>query len=1156
MWDNVKEKIRGTEGYADFERLAGSGKEEIFLTGLRGSSCALLLAAYMDKEGTPLVIVAPDALSMRDMEMDLAAFGIEGAVSYPEDEILPYDYHEPDRDLVGEQMKALHSIREGRCRALVCTVRSFMKKVFKPALFGDLLLSFEKGGKYDMTDAIERIASIGYERHQIVEEKGQFAVRGGILDIFEVGGISPVRVEFEDEEIVSVREFDVETQRSERQIDSLAVRPAGHITFDEEGAGRLRAMLEKRSMGEEEKKRREMLLPADRFENGISFFGMEHYAPVVNEVGPVLDYFSSPPLIVLADYERTGVEAGLFREEIEKRYVDSREEGRIYPEPSLLYIEGASVKEIFGSWRRVCVSGLNRKADVALSALPVKEYRKKLDSLERDVIKASESGTQVFLFCYNEAQKRRMEEILEESSIYMDFPVGEVSGGFEWKEAGILFLSEGEIFGRYHRAYKSRKSRSRSLTYDPSYFKPGDFVVHVDHGIGRYMGMRVLDMGGGKTECLDIRYAGRDRLFIPVDRLKMVEKFTSADGFEPALAKLGSRKWEGERRKARKSAELVARDLVEIYAARESARGFSFGEDTMWQREMEAMFPYEETPHQIQSTEEVKADMENPELMDRLLCGDVGFGKTEVALRAAFKAVLSGKQCAFLVPTTVLAMQHYETLTARLSGFPVNISVLSRFVPRSRQKGILKEIEEGATDIVVGTHRLLSGDIRFNDLGLVIVDEEHRFGVKQKESFKKMKKSVDVLSMTATPIPRTLHMALSGIRDISVIDTPPRNRLPIRTEILPFDEKRIEEAVMRELDRGGQVFFVHNRVQSIGVIQGYLERLLPDRVKIVHAHGQMKEKELEKVMLDFMRGEYDVMVCTMIIEAGLDFPNVNTIIINHADRFGLAQLYQLRGRVGRSDRKAYAYLLVPEARSMTPEGMKRLKAISEFDYLGAGYRIALRDLEIRGAGNILGHKQSGHVNAVGLDLYSRMLKEEIMKQKGERVTERTEVEIKSPVDTYLDEEYIHDSEERMDIYRRLSRMEGLADLGELRDELRDRFGPVPGPARNLLKAVEVRIRAGAAGVAEIDMTGDSYDKVTFREGSGLGKESIGAIVEAFRDRVSFEAGGGFSIKLLKGSGNAGFPGAGDAEKPEGPMRDIETLLTIMELYDTKSSLTN
>ncbi len=1144
VWNSVKERVRNTEGYARLEKLMAEGKVSVDLAGLPGASKGLVLSVLAENSESPLVVVTPDQVSLRDMEMDLKSFGLEGVISYPEDEMLPYDYHEPDRDLVGAQMNALHAISMGRCRVLVCTLRSCMKKVFMPEVFEGLLVGLDSGERYGIRDLAGRLSSLGYERHQIVEEKGQFAVRGAIMDIFEAGSSAPFRIEFDDDQIVSLREFDIESQRSAEGLDSVWIRPLSHMVVTEEGLGRLREMIKLQAEGKDDETARRMELPASRLESGISFFGMEHYAPVMNQAGPVLDYFRRAPVIILSGYQDLRREKESFKEEIEKRYRALLEKGRVYPAPEETYLQGEGLDGVFQADVTLKIHQINRQADVDFGVTPAKSYRRNIKGLAEEINAMNRRGVQVFVYCVNDAQRRRMEEILEEAALEADFPIGEISGGFIWKKAGVLFLSEEEVFGRYHRVYRKPKSRSRSLTYDPSFFKPGDFVVHVDHGIGRYMGMRVLDMGGFKTECLDIRYRGNDRLLIPVDRLRMIEKFTGADGKEPSLSRLGSAKWARARKRARKSAQLIAGDLLEIYAAREVARGYAFERDKLWQHEMEGMFPYEDTPHQLQATAEVKADMEKKKLMDRLLCGDVGFGKTEVAIRAAFKAVLSGKQSAFLVPTTVLAMQHFDTLNARLAGFPVNVAVLSRFVPRGRQKKTLKEIAEGKVDIVVGTHRLLSGDIKFRDLGLLVVDEEHRFGVKQKELFKKMKKNVDVLSMTATPIPRTLHMAISGIRDISVIDTPPRNRLPIRTEILPFDDGRIEEAVMREIERGGQVFFVHNRVQSISVVEGYLRRLLPGRVRIVHAHGQMKERELERVMIDFMHRKYDLLVCTLIIEAGLDFPNVNTIIINHADKFGLAQLYQLRGRVGRSDRKAYAYLLVPENRSLTPEGMKRLKAISEFDFLGAGYRIALRDLEIRGAGNLLGHQQSGQINTVGLDMYSRMLREEIGRIKGEPVEREAEVEVRSGLDTYLDAQYIRDSEERMDIYRRLGKLTEISALDDLREELKDRFGPVPVTAENLLRIVRARIRAAKAGISRVDATGKDFLKVDFREEDIPGRNLLAEIAAEFENRISFSAGGGLSLEI----GPPAEEERGEASARGGSLDDLELLLTILELY--------
>jgi transcription-repair coupling factor (superfamily II helicase) len=1150
VWDELKDRVRTLEQYGTIKRFLADNPAGIDITGLHGGARSLVLASLSEELDDPLLVVASDPVKVRDIVEDASIFGLEGVVAYPEDEMLPYDYHDPDRNLTGLQMIALRSLAEGTCRALVCTARSLLKKVFDPGEYRGLLLRLEVGGEHDPLILSELLVRLGYERHGIVEAKGQFALRGGIFDLFEVTGIHPVRLEFDDDEIVSMREFDIETQRSTDERRELIVHPMHHLAPTRQGMELLRSRLEGEAgdIGEEE--RRRMLLPVERLEAGISFFGMEHYAADLHDLVPVYEYFDRAPLVVFYDTEETELQFGEFREEIERRFGRTREEGHCYPSPERVYVDGEEIALLLGRSRVLRFRDLSWKGAVRFAASAPGDYRRNLKGLLGEIRKEIDRGHQVFLFCSNEFQRERSEELLSDVAGDIDFPIGDLSNGFRWHEVGALFLSEAEIFGRYHRPLHMPKAGSRSLTYDHSHFKPGDFIVHISHGIGRYTGLRVLEIEGGKTECLDIRYDGGDHLFMPVSQVRMVEKHIAAEGAEPELSRLGSSIWMRARERARKSAERVAKDLLEIYATRRISSGYAFEPDKPWQKEMEASFPFEETPHQLQATAEVKGDMEQERPMDRLLSGDVGFGKTEVAIRAAFKAMLSGKQVAVLVPTTVLAMQHFGTIEERLHGYPVNIEMLSRFVTPARQKKVVESIASGKADIVVGTHRLLSGDVCFKDLGLVIVDEEHRFGVRQKEAFKKLKRSVDVLSMTATPIPRTLSMAIAGIRDISVIDTPPRNRLPIHTEILPFDDERIRDAVLREVDRGGQIFFVHNRIQSIEVMEGFLKRLLPQRVRIEHAHGQMAERQLERKMIDFLEKRFEVLLSTMIIEAGLDFPNVNTIIIDRADKLGLAQLYQLRGRVGRSDRKAYAYLLVPRSGALTPTAVQRLQAISEFDYLGAGYRIAMRDLEIRGAGNLLGPQQSGHINAVGLDLYTRMLKEEVARLKGEEAPETVETRISIPLPAFLPESYVHDTEERMDVYRRIAAQAETGGIDDIRDELRDRFGPPPEQALNLLALVSLRIRAATMGVARVEFEGKKNLLVEFAPGRVPAKEALGALAGEFEGRIAFDTLQGLKIRI--GADRAGtvagvaVPGTG----PRPAAEDLEKILNLLEFYAT------
>jgi transcription-repair coupling factor (superfamily II helicase) len=1145
MWDKLRDRISNLPPFLELSALLSDSGSSARVDGLVGSSRSLVLSTLSPSLGRGVVAVAADPVRARDIAADLTHFGTGRVILYPEDEILPYDYHDPDRNLTGMQMSALAALAGKSCDILVCTPRSLLKKVFHPDLFRRLLIDLREGGEHDPYELVEGLVRLGYERHEIVEEKGQFALRGGILDIFEVTMPDPVRMEFDGDEIVSARTFDIETQRSIERASELRIHPLHHLAPDGEGIARLEAFLEEESAGLEAEKQNKAMLAAERMASGIHFYGMEHYAAVVHEVVPVIGYFDEPPLIAFYDSEDIEALTEEFRGEIEERYGRSRQEN-IYPRPGLVYIDEGSWSVELERCGRIDFTVLAGEGDVRFSTYAVGDYRRNIKGLVSDIRREIEEGSRVFLFCGSEIQRERTEEILSDVAIDIDFPIGEISSGFRWPDAETVFLSEEEVFGRFHRPWHAPRARSRSLVYDPSHFKPGDFVVHVGHGIGRYMGLRALEIEGSSTECLDIRYEGDDRLFIPVSQLRMVEKYTGAEGAQPALARLGSGVWNKTRERARKSAELIARDLLEIYAARQVAEGFSFGPDKPWQKEMEASFPWEETPHQLQATAEVKEDMESGSPMDRLLCGDVGFGKTEVAVRAAFKAVLAGRQVAVLVPTTVLALQHYNTFRDRLAGFPVNIAMLSRFVPASGRRNVVEGVALGEVDIVIGTHRLLSGDISFDGLGLLVVDEEHRFGVAHKEKLKKLKKTVDVLSMTATPIPRTLSMAISGIRDISVIDTPPRNRLPIHTEILPFDDDRIREAIMREIGRGGQVFFVHNRVQSIEVMEGYLARLLPERVSVAHAHGQMKESDLERIMIDFVEKKFDVLLSTMIIEAGLDFPNVNTIIINRSDRFGLAQLYQLRGRVGRSDRKAYAYLLIPRGGGLTATAIRRLQAITEFDYLGAGYRIAMRDLEIRGAGNFLGHQQSGQINAVGLDLYTRMIREEVARRRGEEVEEDHEAKISVPVAAYLPEWYVTDSEERMDIYRRLSRVRGAEELDAMNSELRDRFGALPPPAANILKLVELRIRAVSAGLESVEIDAKGAMRAVFTPRETPPRKLIAEIAGKFEGRLTFKSEKAFSLTVSPPTGGTGDADGSWASLPG--TAELESLLNLLEFY--------
>ena len=709
------------------------------------------------------------------------------------------------------------------------------------------------------------------------------------------------------------------------------------------------------------------------------------------------------------------------------------------------------------------------KADtIAFGCAPHPALGSRLDLLAQEIRGFERDGMTYFIAVDNDAQAERLKELIVEKGDLDLHPIVEVAffnGGFVCHEAGIAVLTDHEIFGRHHRRHRRKKFKEGVAISDYTALEVGDFVVHTEFGIAKYLGLQTLTVDNRNRDCLLLGYAGKDRLYVPIEEFNRVSKYAGKDG-APQLTQLGGPGWEKLKAKSEKAIEVMAEDLIKLYAERRSQQGFSFGPDSVWLKQLEASFPFEETPDQARAIVEVKTDMALEKPMDRLVCGDVGYGKTEVAVRAAFKAIDAGKQVAVLVPTTILAQQHFATFSERLSDFPVRTALLSRFRTRQQQKEAVELIAQGKIDLVIGTHRLLSSDVIFKDLGLLIIDEEHRFGVKHKEKLRQLRATVDTLVLTATPIPRTLQMSLIGVRDMSLITTSPKDRLPIITEIVEFDPAVIATSILREIDRGGQVFFVHNRVQTIEAMHRYIKKHLP-QVEIGVAHGQMHERSLEGIMLAFLNGRYDVLMCTSIIESGLDMPNVNTIIINRADRFGLAQLYQLRGRVGRSARRAYAYLLTPQSRLMTRDAVKRLRALEAHSDLGSGFALAMRDLEIRGAGTLLGARQSGFIEELGYDLYQKMLEEAIARLQGAEIQKLPETRLECDIEVYLPDTYVNDNEHKVDIYRRLAGSRTLEDVEKIREEVMDRFGRPPASAVNLFEATAVKVSAAALEIERV-----------------------------------------------------------------------------------------
>ncbi len=1092
------------------------------VSGLAGSSRSLLLAhAHRKRNGATLVIVE-DTASAEEMFEDVSSLLDPGDVAlFPPWEVLPYDQVSPPGDLSGRRLGALHELMKNRPLFVVATVRAVMQRTMPPAVLAGSILHVAAGATVSLSDLTARCNRLGYERTDMVQAPGHFSVRGGIVDVFPHGMEQPCRIEFFGDVVESIRLFDIYTQRSSRNIQELTVLPNRELIDEPE----TRADVVRRVRQAAESFSTDASELVSHIEDGGLFEGSERYLPYFHpSAATIMNYLPDHTLIVRCEPDELEREAESFAEEYENTHLRRTEAGDLVPEPEEAILGWHDIEEdsaYYGTMDMVRGARASR-GWLAIGTEASGVYHGAMDVLKSRLEEWSADNARIVVVCDNEGQAERLREILGPDSPVIEMAVGPMHAGFVLPDLPLVVLTDAEIFNRYRRR-RRKVFKEGVVIEDFTSLKEGDYVVHIDHGIGRYVGLKRISVDDRERDCLTLIYAADDRVFIPIEQLHRVQKYIGSDGEVPALSKLGGRAWEQAKSRTRKAVKDIAEDLVKLYAARQASPGHAFSADTPWQTEMEDSFIYEDTPDQESATSDVKSDMEKSVPMDRLICGDVGYGKTEVAIRAAFKAVLDGKQVAVLAPTTILAQQHLTTFSERLADYPVNIRMLSRFVTPQEQKTVVSGLRNGDVDVVIGTHRLISADIEFHDMGLLVVDEEQRFGVAHKERLKQLKTSVDVMTMTATPIPRTLHMSLVSARDMSLITTPPRDRLPVHTEVVRFNEDVICEAIMREVDRGGQVFFVHNRVQSIEAVAEFLRRLLP-QVSFVVGHGQMQERELEQVMIDFLDQKYDCLVSTMIIESGLDIPNVNTILVNRADRFGLAQLYQLRGRVGRSNHRAYAYLMIPAAGTVTPDARKRLAVISEYTALGSGFHIAMRDLEIRGAGNLLGTEQHGFISSIGFDLYCRLLKEAMEDLKGETREETHEAEIELQVSAFIPDDYIADRKLKVGFYQRLSRVEEEGDVVSLREEMQDRFGRLPDPVRVLFDLVSIRQIAVRIGLKQLSVRGNEM-ALTYRNGLYPSRERIANVTDDPALDIEFPHGDGFRIR-------AGLIGKSEAERVE------------------------
>ncbi len=1076
-------------------------------SGLKTASAAFCLAQIYLETAQPMLVVAPDLRTAESFSNDLRVFGLEGPdrlFEFPSYNLLPnksLDYHS---ETAAKRIRVLcHLLENANLPVVVTTVDALLRKVVpKKQIQGflDLILPNEE---VDRDRLVRRLISGGYTRVQIVEEPGDFCVRGGILDLFSPLYDEPLRVEFFDDWVESIRLFSVDSQRTVRELQEAVVAPASEVVIQ---PSQLNAIIMRLRLQASEQE-----LPASVMRRLVAalkeqgrFAGIDGLLPLAYaDLDTLLDFMPATTMMVRLEPGDLEKAADSIFLKARQNYESAREEGRLCLAPEMLFQSWAACLDQLASGHLMDIRHLPvqtvaaaidrpstavgfKTADTAAfnTGTPQAGSRALSFAPAADWIKAQgQAGRSVAIVCRNRNQVERVVSLLEPydvaASIESGLPgepprrakvmalEGQLSEGFIWPDAGWTLITDLELFGGRRRPPRKMAAKSHRGVLALEDIGQGDLVVHEDHGIGRYEGLTKLKLEGGENDFLTIGYRGDDRLYLPVDRLNVIQKYMGVDGVEPVLDKMGGKSWEKVKARVKRSAEKIAGELLKLYAARKVRQGVAFRPVDEYMLEFEGGFPYAETPDQLKAIDDVLNDMAAGTPMDRLICGDVGYGKTEVALRAAFVAVFNGKQVAVLVPTTVLAEQHQETFRQRFKRFGVKVACLSRFRSPKDQRQIIARLDEGLVDIVIGTHRLLQKDVRFKEMGLFIIDEEQRFGVRHKEKLKKLRGNVDVLTLTATPIPRTLHMSLTGVRDISIISTPPEYRRSIITYVSEYDDRLVREAVERELDRGGQIYFVHNNIAGIHRMAAKLKELCP-RALIGVAHGRMEESELETIMMDFHQQKINLLVTTTIIESGLDIPAANTIVVNRADRFGLSQMYQLRGRVGRSEEQAYAFLFIPKESHLSKDARKRLKVLMEHSDLGSGFQIAMNDLKIRGGGTILGASQSGHIAAVGYDMFLKLMEEAVADIKGEPVAETIDPEINIAVSAFIPQDYMPDIDQRLNMYRRLSRAGDADTLADLKAELIDRFGPLPRSVSNLLLKVMLKIDAAAAGVQRLD----------------------------------------------------------------------------------------
>lgn len=1115
-------------------------RQQINIHGLVGSAFSYIAGQVWRGQGRPLLVVTATSSDAEKFCDDLNFFcagSNPGSISvFSAPESLPFTHMIPQPDTWIDRLKTLYELgNTENISCVVAPIEAVVRRVPPKKLFQRHTEIVSLGQRLDRDAFLKRLVIAGYNNSPLVEDEGDFASRGYLVDFWSPVSDRPLRIELDGDQVASIKAFDPTTQRTSFSVDNAVIIPVRSVVLDDDvvSSGLRNLKLASDEAGVSQVERREF---AEAVRSGVYPAYLETLLPIFHtDAGLIWDYLKKDTLVFVSEPELVRRELARFWEDLNAAYNESTHIEKAVL-PNKLFATCEDWQGSLEKWPTIQSSGLDIlgkeasaeriNVSVQSSMPPTGRWMETgqedgLSLFAKQLAHWQKAGSNVFAVCHTPMQADRVVDILRWQGLSPEIserPFGElvntttshfyvttgtVSDGFVWEEEGIVILTEKEIFGK-KKKHILRVQKLPTETFS-SYqeLKEGGHLVHIQHGVGRFMGMVQMEFGGMRNDFLQLEYLGGDKLYVPAYRLGLIQKYIGPGDSSPFLDRLGGTRWEKAKLKANRAVRKMAAELLKLYAMRKVNQGTSFSGRDQNMEEFEAAFPYDETPDQLGAIDDVLRDLSESYPSDRLICGDVGYGKTEVAIRAAFRVAMDGAQVAVLVPTTILAFQHFENFIERFKKTAINIELLNRFRSPREQKEVIKGLKDGSVDIVIGTHRLLQPDVIYKNLGLLVVDEEHRFGVRQKETIKKIKTIVDVLSMSATPIPRTLHTSLVGVRDISVINTPPADRRSIRTYVAAFDEGLIRGAVLKELRRNGQVFFVHNRVETIESMKNRLEKLVPE-VRICVGHGQMNEHELEQVMVDFLKRKYDMLLCTSIIESGLDIPTANTIIVNRADTFGLAQLYQIRGRVGRSSMQAYAYLLIPDEASITADALKRLAALQRYTELGSGFQIAMHDLEIRGSGNILGAEQSGHISAIGYELYTELLEKEIMKLKGEQDIRRIDTEIQIPVEAFIPGDYISDSGIRIVFYKRISALKSEDDIFDMERELSDRYGPLPDETINLLKVIGIRIRAAGLGIDSVQLSGNLF-VYRFSEITPLSVQKLIELIRKNQDRMKITA---------------------------------------------------